>query len=652
MATPSDIPLRQVTLSDWLVDEVQKALADRPLLLQIKRARLPDDAQEKRVMIFVHGLNSSATAWLPFLAEAFPERELQAYDFALFNYQTSTFSGLNPFQRLPRPEDWAKLLASTIQMTLVNQERYDSFVLVGHSMGGLVCKFAFRHLLETNMGAAMRLHSLFTYGTPNHGSDRVTAFSALFSLDLALLRAFSGSLANLQAFWNSRISAFPDPTANKLTVHERAIVSEKDYWVAPQSGINSLPEKFVLETASSHTALIRPAGPRDPRLAWFVEQLQAIERQSECSLIEIRNGPGQADFLGMVEDSFEGPLRFLDKLFNQTLFVLDVGSADGSAVGDMFSLYYNPTVVRGPDGRVADRIPGPANLLSATDVKERVSYCKLKNFAHERAVQGINRALHELEQQGVEKLDESQVDGLVLSLFGRRAKKIPRQESEAAAGLKKIYSVIPRERSVDRDKALQDLLMANRDFLEKYPRSVLAEEVAFDVAIYTFELERYEEAENLFERFRTKYPFSASVDGARNWIKEIPYRIKLRDSRNAPEKQLELAEYLLKTERHLEEQGGLALDAYSRKPELLDWMTSRLRTALTVKYVFAQTLGMYVGTDPLSEVSNWLAKYRSDSEWRHDTQAAIQAKAPDRAKLLLQLLDATSADKDAVPPTR
>jgi hypothetical protein len=38
-------------------------------------------------------------------------------------------------------------------------------------------------------------------------------------------------------------------------------------------------------------------------------------------------------------------------------------------------------------------------------------------------------------------------------------------------------------------------------------------------------------------------------------------------------------------------------------------------------------------------------------EWRQQKQAAIEAKAPDRAKLLLQLLDASSADwKDGVPP--
>jgi pimeloyl-ACP methyl ester carboxylesterase len=651
MATPSDIPLRQVTLSEWSMDEVHKALADRPLLLQIKRTSVLDDAQERRIIIFVHGLNSGATAWLPFLAEAFPERELQAFDFALFNYQTSVFSRLIPFQRLPRVDAWAEVLASAIQMTLVDQERYDSYILVGHSMGGLVCKLAFRHLHEVDMAAAMRLHSLFTYGTPNHGSDRVTALSTLFSPDLAFLRAFSESLAKLQVFWNSRVSPFPDAAGNKLTVHERAIISIKDYWVAPQSGINSLPEKFVMKIASSHSQLIRPAGPRDTRLAWFITQLQAIERQSECSLVEIRDGPGAADFVAAAEGNEDAAHEFIDKLFNQALFVLDIGSTDGTATGDMFSLYYSPTVVRGLDGQVADRIPGPANLLTAIQVKERVSYCKLKTLAYKRAFEGITRVIDEMEQQGVDALDEDQIDRVVLSLFGRQAKKIPRSESDAAEALKKMNSVVPTERSAARDKALRELLAASHDFLERSPRSVLAEGVAYDVAWHTFQLGQYEEAEDLFERFRAKYPFSVSREGADDYIKEIPYRIRLRDSGNAPESQLELAKHLLKKEGNLEETVSLAFDAYCREPALLGRTTGLLRYLITIEYVFSQTLGMELGADPKKTFADWMTRYLADMEWRQQTQAAIGAKAPDRAKLLLQLLDASSADwKDGVPP--
>jgi pimeloyl-ACP methyl ester carboxylesterase len=210
MSTPSDVPVSQLSLSKWSDDDVQEALEQRPLLLLLKRVSAQESPMQKRIVLFVHGLNSSAATWLTFLAQAFPVPELQHFDFGLFNYQTSLFSRLSLFQRLPQPEDWARVLASIIRNSILTQERYDSYVLVGHSMGGLVSKFAIRYLLESDMPAASHLHSLFTYGTPNHGSDRANALGALLSPDLALLRTFSAPVQDLQTFWNSRISAVPD----------------------------------------------------------------------------------------------------------------------------------------------------------------------------------------------------------------------------------------------------------------------------------------------------------------------------------------------------------------------------------------------------------------------------------------------------------
>jgi pimeloyl-ACP methyl ester carboxylesterase len=639
MATPSDVPLRQVCLSQWSAEEVERGFDDRPLLLQVKRAPGPDTPQQMRIILFVHGLNSTAKTWLPFLSEAFSAPELQSFDFGLFNYQTSMFSRLNPFQRLPRVEDWARVLASTIQTTILNQERYDSFVLVGHSMGGLVSKFAVRCLVESDMPAAMRLHSLFTYGTPNHGSSRVSAIGSLLSPDLALLRAFSASIHDLQTFWNSRISAIPD-TPGKTTVHQRAVISVKDYWVAPMSGISALPERFVLRLASSHAGLIRPSGATDPRVRWFTEQLRAIERWSECSLVEIRNGPGLDCFLG--ED---GPVKFVQKLF-QALFVLDSGGAEGVAEGDVFGLRYEPSEVKGLDGRVIDRIPGSANLLRAIEVKEHVAYCTLERLVAEPAVERLISAVDELKRQGVEAFDEQHLETLVLSLFGRRAVKIPRRESDAWKGLEEIKDRILDQDcgSPTRERALRELLRGSRLFLADYPGSVMAASAAFHEAWSTVLLERYEEAEGLFERFCEQYPFSVSVGGARNWIEEIRHRVALRDSGNAAERQLELAEYLMKKDVASQEEAmRLGFEAYTQKPNLLAQITLPLRVAMACYYVFSQVLGL--DTDTPEAIVDLLGKYRSDAQHREQMRAAIQSKVPfERTKLLVQLLDSASAD--------
>jgi pimeloyl-ACP methyl ester carboxylesterase len=646
VGTPSDTPLRQLVLKQWSTDDVLQALADSALLLQLQRPDAAERPGERRIIVFVHGLNSGPKAWLGFLVEAFVVPELQAFDLALFNYQTSVFGRFVPFQRLPRVEDWARVLAKTIRATLLDQERYDSFVLVGHSMGGLVAKFAYKYLVETDAPAAARLHSLFTYGTPNHGSDRVTAWAALVSPDLAFLRAFSDPIHDLQTFWNTRVSAVP-AAPGKLTVHERAIVSVKDYWVAPASGVSALPENFVLRLASSHSTLIKPTGSRDPRLAWFVEQLQAIERPSEASLIEIRNGPGLDVFAGAAEEEGgeEAGLKFLTELF-QALFVLDAGTADGIAVGDKFELYYDATEVRDRTGRVIDRIPGASHSLTVVEVRERTAYCKMKDFAYEPAFASLQHAIDELPQGPDDSIDQAQLEKLVLSLFGRRARRIRREEFVVAAeALENAYGRVLDEprKSPARSKALLELLSASREYLQKFPDSATTEKAAFHVAWSSMELGRYEEAESLFDRFCEKYPFSVSVEGARDWIEEIRHRVQLRDSHDAPEQQWRLAEYLLDRDLGSDEGAELALAAYCAKPELLARMKPPVRFIITGRYILHDVLGMDL--EMPDAMAALLSNYKTDQQARQQTRNAIDAKvAPDRAKLLLQLLDATSAD--------
>src|SRR6185295_5764196 len=404
MATPSNIPLRQVALTEWSAAPVDAALRERPLLVQIKRA-----ARAERVIVFVHGLSSGAPTWLPMLSVAFGAPQLEAFDFALFNYQTSVISRLIPFQRLPSPEDWAGVLANAIQNTLLTQLGYESFVLVAHSMGGLVSKFAFRSMMENDAPAAKHLHSLFTYGTPNHGSDRASAFGSLLSPDLSYLRQFSGPLTSLQKFWSTRISAAP-ATPGKMTVHERAVVSVKDYWVSPASGISALPAEYVLQIASSHTALITPSDADDPRFRFFIDQLHAIGKQSECSLIEVQNGPRAADFLG--EDS---GTKLAKHLF-EALLVLDAGSDDGVAKGDQFGLYDKAAEVRDQGGRLIDRLPSGMNMVEALEVKERVSYCKLSNLAYGPAFDRFQKAMDALGSEEDRTIDDDDLRPLLLVL--------------------------------------------------------------------------------------------------------------------------------------------------------------------------------------------------------------------------------------------
>jgi hypothetical protein len=285
------------------------------------------------------------------------------------------------------------------------------------------------------------------------------------------------------------------------------------------------------------------------------------------------------------------------------------------------------------------------NLLTAVEVKERATYCRLTEFAYEPAFKNINRSLDKLRQEGVEELDEAQIEKLVFSMFGRRAKRIPRRESDAVTAMEDIKARVDDEepKSPARGKALLELLEACRDFVEKYPGSILAEKAAFNEAWSAKELERYVEAEKLFKRFRDKYPFSTAANGARRWIEEIQHRVRLRDSGGAPEQQLELAEYLLAQEQDIDDALALAFEAYCRKPELLARTKPPVRFMVAGRYALHELLGMDM--EAPEAMAALLSKYKADLDFRQHTRAAIEAKAaPERAKILLQLLDATSAE--------
>jgi hypothetical protein len=63
MATPSNAPLRQVTLDKWSAAEIKSAFADQPLLIQVRHVIGSEAPPQRRIILLIHGLNSSALTW-------------------------------------------------------------------------------------------------------------------------------------------------------------------------------------------------------------------------------------------------------------------------------------------------------------------------------------------------------------------------------------------------------------------------------------------------------------------------------------------------------------------------------------------------------------------------------------------------------------
>jgi hypothetical protein len=396
----------------------------------------------------------------------------------------------------------------------------------------------------------------------------------------------------------------------------------------------------VLSLAVSHTALIRPSDLNDPRLTWFVQQLKSIEKQTACPLIDLHDTPGIELFNGDEENT----QKLLESFF-QILFVLGAGSDDGVMKGDRFALIYEPKAVRDADGNIVDLIPGSANLLEAIEVKKEVTYCRMQSFSYGSAFENFQVALDKLGGADDDVIDEGQYKRLLLSLFGHRALRIARKESDAESTVNKLYNRVLDEKdgTIGRERALRDLLVGSREFLEIYPSSLLSDRVAFHEAWSTMQLGRYEESEHLFEQFLKKFPFSVSLNGAREHLEEIRLRIRLHESGKTPEVQVELAKNLLQSESNFVEGTTLAIEAYKSKPEVLGRMGSVVRFILTGKVIFHELLGMDI--EAPEAMKDLLMKYRKDTELRKEIDAKIEESAgPELAGLLVRLLKTTSED--------
>jgi pimeloyl-ACP methyl ester carboxylesterase len=608
MARAGKTPFVVGDLADWAAVE-RSGVLDNPALFTTLRRGKPDHPN-RRMVVLVHGLWSGADTWEEFLRAAYASKESAEFDFGLLDYDTSYLDRILPLIRKVDAVDWSEVLADTIETYVLKQFGYESVVLVGHSMGGLVSKLAVKHLIEhARPDLRRRIHSVFTYGTPHYGSDRASVLGALFSSDVAFLRGSSKPIEQLAQFWNSKIGTEEEQVA----VHERAVVSAGDVLVTKLSAAGGLPESHILSFPAKHTRLHRPADERDPRITWFWQEVAALDRLSSCDLIDIRDLPGFELLLNQQVS------EFLEGLFN-AVFVLDAGASDGVKVDDQFQLFYDVVPIRDKSGAARDLPPREWSMLEATVVKENVTYAKLTNFSYVIAFDRLSATIDELGLEGDDEVPLEILEALTTRLFGDEAGRIPRADTDAARRVSDAYGVaIDSDASKQtRDRALRDMLRHAIDFRRDYPSSVLLDGVVFHEAWATKELGRLEEAEQLFTKYRDAFPFATRAEGAKKHVEEIRLRLAVQRSGGAPGQKLALAEHLMPDEDAVE----MAIEALVAEPGLLPVASYPLRVTLFGAKV-GHGLAGNIGQDP-EQFSAWLRSIDEDDTVRAKLAGLIE----------------------------
>jgi pimeloyl-ACP methyl ester carboxylesterase len=250
------------------------ALAEEPLVVHQRS----EPTANTRLVLFVHGLGGtrygSKSTWGNFprlLFEDFPE-----CDIALYEY--STLTGRFPFTRSVSLDEESRVFADLVRDQL---RAYSTIILMGHSMGGLLCKAMIEKLVvRGDRNALARIGGLLLMATPQLGSLRVPGFLSWLSFDAAALAAHNEFVTRINRCFEDHIALDEEVhTLRKWTIPTWAVEGVSDRWVDPLSSGIGLPSSRRKVVRGSHTSIVKPTSRSADAYTWVKERVQiALKR--------------------------------------------------------------------------------------------------------------------------------------------------------------------------------------------------------------------------------------------------------------------------------------------------------------------------------------------------------------------------------------
>ena len=174
-------------------------LGGEPLVIHLRS----EPTRNRALIIFVHGLGGSrygrGATWgsLPrFVFEDYPD-----VDVGLYEYVTL----------LRRLRFWESIHLSEEAIVFADLIRdaapYQVLILVGHSMGGLLCEAAIARLVNTRQAQALqKIGGMILMASPQTGSQRVPSVLSFISKDAYALRPHGDFVTSLQRTLTDRKS--------------------------------------------------------------------------------------------------------------------------------------------------------------------------------------------------------------------------------------------------------------------------------------------------------------------------------------------------------------------------------------------------------------------------------------------------------------
>jgi pimeloyl-ACP methyl ester carboxylesterase len=230
-------------------------------------------AQNRKLVVFVHGLGGRRYMTWGNLPE-FLFDDSSDFDIGLYDYASGA-------RRLLRRDSIALNTHARELADDLRDGSYDAIILIGHSMGGLLCKAVVMQLIDSqarmNGGLAVdRLAGLFLMATPQAGSLRVPTVLAYASKDARVLRAHSEFVSEVNRRFNDRVCSDGRndlQSADRFVIPTYAVLATGDSWVDELSAGLSLPSEQIKHIRGSHRSLVKPESRDGGIYRWLLHKI-------------------------------------------------------------------------------------------------------------------------------------------------------------------------------------------------------------------------------------------------------------------------------------------------------------------------------------------------------------------------------------------
>jgi len=268
----------------------------------------------RALIVLLHGLGGRRYGtWTPSGSDPtkgglarFLYEDIDGADVGMYAYRTL-------FERLKLRRDISLERESEVLADRIREQAtvYDSIILAGHSMGGILAKATVCELINRNDTDTLSvIRALMLLATPQAGSLRVPMLLWNLTEDGRVLKAHGAVLARIQKVFTDRVvaDANSDETTNCFVIPTYVVAAAEDRWVDKFSAGLNVRSARTNTVRGSHTSVVKPRTKTDDAYKWLRDRIREVFQASERPA-SYRNGVADVTNVRTAEASeFKAPI--------------------------------------------------------------------------------------------------------------------------------------------------------------------------------------------------------------------------------------------------------------------------------------------------------------------------------------------------------